>query len=113
MRRRHRRSWWAAPAALICASACAQILGSDGKLLTPAPAPDAGPPAACGNGELRCDGVALQILHRVALVAEKKNHHPDIHNSWSAVTLDLSSHDAGGVTQRDVDLAAAIDDLTD
>jgi 4a-hydroxytetrahydrobiopterin dehydratase len=56
---------------------------------------------------------AFAFLTRVALVAEKKNHHPDIHNSWSAVTLDLSSHDAGGVTQRDVDLAAAIDDLTD
>ncbi len=56
---------------------------------------------------------AFAFLTRVALVAEKNDHHPDIRNSWSTVTLDLSSHDAGGVTQRDIDLAAAIDDLTD
>ena len=56
---------------------------------------------------------AFAFLTRVALAAEKSDHHPDIHNSWSAVTLELSSHDAGGVTQRDVDLARLIDGLTD
>lgn len=55
---------------------------------------------------------AWAFLTRVALAAEKQNHHPDISNSWSAVSLDLSSHDAGGVTQRDLDLAALIASLT-
>lgn len=54
---------------------------------------------------------AFAFLTRVALVAEQRGHHPDIHNSWSAVRLELSSHDAGGITQRDIDLAAAIDAL--
>jgi len=54
---------------------------------------------------------AFAFLTRVALLAEKADHHPDIHNSWARVTLRLSSHDAGGVTQRDVDLASAIDVL--
>lgn len=54
---------------------------------------------------------AFAFLTRVALLAEKADHHPDIHNSWSRVTLHLRSHDAGGVTRRDVDLATAIDAL--
>ena len=54
---------------------------------------------------------AFSFLTRVALLAEKLNHHPDIRNSWASVTLELHSHDAGGVTQRDVDLATAIDAL--
>lgn len=54
---------------------------------------------------------AFAFLTRVALVAEKSGHHPDIHNSWSAVSLELSSHDVGGITERDIDLAAAIDAL--
>lgn len=71
------------------------------------------------QGKLRRDfkfddfSQAFAFLTRVALAAEKNDHHPDIHNSWSSVTLELSSHDAGGVTQRDIDLAAAIDALTD
>lgn len=56
-------------------------------------------------------GEAFAFLARVALLAEKAGHHPDIHNSWARVTLQLRSHDAGGVTQRDVDLASAIDAL--
>lgn len=54
---------------------------------------------------------AFAFLARVALLAEKSNHHPEIHNSYSKVTLELHSHDAGGVTQRDVDLAQAIGEL--
>ena len=56
---------------------------------------------------------AFAFLTRVALAAEKSDHHPDIHNSFSAVTLELSSHDAGGVTTRDLELAADIDKLLD
>ena len=54
---------------------------------------------------------AFAFLTRLALVAEKRGHHPDFHSSYSRVKLELRSHDAGGVTQRDVDLANAIEGL--
>jgi 4a-hydroxytetrahydrobiopterin dehydratase len=54
---------------------------------------------------------AFAFLTRVALAAEKAGHHPDIHNSYSRIRLELHSHDAGGVTQRDLELAQAIDKL--
>lgn len=55
--------------------------------------------------------LAFAFLTRVALAAAKADHHPDIHNSYSRVRLELYSHDAGGVTQRDLALAQAIDKL--
>lgn len=55
---------------------------------------------------------AFAFMTRVALLAESANHHPDWSNSWNKVTINLSSHDAGGtVTGRDRELAAAIDGL--
>lgn len=54
---------------------------------------------------------AFGFLARVALVAESRGHHPEIHNSYARVTLELQSHDAGGVTERDLEMAAAIDAL--
>lgn len=54
---------------------------------------------------------AFAFLCRVALAAEKRDHHPDIANSYRNVTLRLSSHDAGGITERDLELAGAIDAL--
>jgi len=51
---------------------------------------------------------AFGFLSRVALLAEKANHHPEIYNSYASVRLELFSHDASGVTQRDVELAKAI-----
>jgi 4a-hydroxytetrahydrobiopterin dehydratase len=54
---------------------------------------------------------AFAFMTRVALLAEKANHHPDWSNSWSTVTIDLVSHDAGEVTDRDRDLAGAISEL--
>ena len=54
---------------------------------------------------------AFAFMTRVALLAETAGHHPDWSNSWSAVTIDLVSHDAGGLTQRDVDLASTINAL--
>jgi 4a-hydroxytetrahydrobiopterin dehydratase len=47
----------------------------------------------------------------VALLAEKMDHHPDWSNSYDKVEISLSSHDAGGVTKRDVALAQAITDF--
>lgn len=54
---------------------------------------------------------AVAFVVRVAFAAEAANHHPDIDVRYRRVTLTLTSHDAGGVTQRDLDLAARIDAL--
>lgn len=54
---------------------------------------------------------ALAFINRVGQLAEEANHHPDIENSWATVTLSLTTHDAGGLTDRDFDLARRIDGL--
>jgi len=54
---------------------------------------------------------ALAFVNAVAAVANAQDHHPDIAISWNLVTLTLSSHDAGGLTDRDFTLAAAIEAL--
>ncbi len=56
---------------------------------------------------------AWGFMTRVALEAEKRNHHPDWSNSWNTVKISLTSHDAGRVTDRDRDLAEAIDAIAD
>ena len=56
---------------------------------------------------------AFGFMARVALLAEKRNHHPDWSNSWNKVTIDLTSHESGALTADDVDLAAAINGLLD
>jgi 4a-hydroxytetrahydrobiopterin dehydratase len=52
---------------------------------------------------------SMAFVNRVAALAEAMNHHPDILVSYSRVTLTLSSHDAGGLTERDFRLAGQID----
>jgi len=52
---------------------------------------------------------AWGFMSRVALVAEKMDHHPEWTNVWNTVLITLSTHDAGGLTERDVELAQAID----
>ena len=54
---------------------------------------------------------AWAFMSRVALLAEKQNHHPDWSNSWNTVTIELVSHDADAITDRDRALAEAIDRL--
>lgn len=49
---------------------------------------------------------AFGFMARVALEAEKLNHHPDWSNAWNRVTVNLSTHDAGGLTELDFHLAA-------
>ena len=51
---------------------------------------------------------AFGFLTRVALHAEKVDHHPEFTNVWNRVDFRLTSHDAGGVTERDQKLAEAI-----
>lgn len=52
---------------------------------------------------------AIDFVNAVAEQAEQAGHHPDIDIRYNQVRLALSSHDAGGLTPRDFDLAAAID----
>lgn len=54
---------------------------------------------------------AFGFLARLALHAEKVDHHPEFTSVWNRVDLRLTSHDAGGVTERDLKLAAAINRL--
>ena len=52
---------------------------------------------------------AISVVDEVAKAAEAANHHPDIDIRWRRLRFVLSTHDAGGVTQKDLELAAAID----
>jgi 4a-hydroxytetrahydrobiopterin dehydratase len=55
---------------------------------------------------------AMAFVNRVAQAAEAAWHHPDIDIRWNQVTLTLTTHDEGGLTKKDFDLAKAIDALT-
>lgn len=54
---------------------------------------------------------AVRLLDAVAVVADELNHHPDVRLGWGRVEFALSSHDAGGVTPRDVRLARRIAEI--
>ena len=56
---------------------------------------------------------SIAFVNRVAELAESAGHHPDIEVHYNRVVISLSTHDEGGVTERDVDLAASIDAATD
>ena len=51
---------------------------------------------------------AMEFVNQIAAAAETANHHPDITINYNKVTLALVSHDSGGVTQRDIRMAATI-----
>jgi 4a-hydroxytetrahydrobiopterin dehydratase len=57
-------------------------------------------------------GAAIAFINRVAGLAEEADHHPDLWNSYATVRVRLTSHDVGGVSQRDLDLAARIDGVS-
>ena len=63
---------------------------------------------SCARRELPTFPVAIGVVARVAEIAEGRDHHPDIDIRWRTLTFRCSTHSAGGITQRDVDLAAAI-----
>lgn len=54
---------------------------------------------------------AWAFMSRVALLAEKLGHHPEWSNVWNRVTITLTTHDAGGLSARDVEMAQGIDAL--
>jgi 4a-hydroxytetrahydrobiopterin dehydratase len=54
---------------------------------------------------------AFGFMTRAALVAERMNHHPEWFNVWSRVEVTLATHDAGGLTERDLKLAEAMDSI--
>jgi 4a-hydroxytetrahydrobiopterin dehydratase len=73
---------------------------------------------------LRADGLAIErrfqfknfseawgFMNRVALIAEQRNHHPEWSNVYNRVAITLTTHDAGGLSERDAKMAAAIDRL--
>jgi len=70
-----------------------------------------------GDGVIRRDFSAPTFLEGIAFVgriateAENRDHHPDIDIRWRTVTIALSTHSAGGLTELDIALAGAIDDL--
>jgi len=71
------------------------------------------------DGKLRCEfrfrdfSEAFAFMTRVALLAESRNHHPDWSNVYARVMIELWSHDAGGITERDFALARDISRVRD
>jgi 4a-hydroxytetrahydrobiopterin dehydratase len=74
--------------------------------------------------KLRGDGLAIErqlqfknfseawgFMNRVALIAEKHDHHPEWSNVYNRVAITLTTHDAGGLSERDAKMARAIDKL--
>jgi 4a-hydroxytetrahydrobiopterin dehydratase len=54
-------------------------------------------------------GAALAFAVRIGMIAQKRDHHPDILVAWGKATVLWTTHDAGGITQLDLDLAEATD----
>jgi 4a-hydroxytetrahydrobiopterin dehydratase len=52
---------------------------------------------------------AISFVVRISFEAEQRDHHPELSNVYNRVTIRLSTHDAGGITEKDFDLARAID----
>jgi 4a-hydroxytetrahydrobiopterin dehydratase len=71
------------------------------------------------DGKLRREFVfddfvgAFGFMARAALVAERMNHHPEWFNVYKRVRVDLTTHEAGGISQRDLELAAAMNRLAE
>lgn len=68
-------------------------------------------PAITRLYQLKDFPAAIKFVNAVARLAEKANHHPDLDIRWNQVTLTLSTHDQGGLTEKDFVLAQKIDQL--
>lgn len=56
---------------------------------------------------------AFSMMTRIAFEAENAQHHPEWTNVYNELSISLSTHDAGGVTQKDIDMAKTIEDIID
>ena len=65
------------------------------------------------TAELGSFAQAIQVVDRVAEIAENVDHHPDMDIRWRTVVFRLSTHSVGGLTGKDVSLAAEIDGVVD
>jgi 4a-hydroxytetrahydrobiopterin dehydratase len=54
---------------------------------------------------------AFAFMTKVAIIAEKMDHHPELFNVYNSVVIDLTTHDTGGISMLDIDLAKKINDL--
>ena len=54
---------------------------------------------------------ALEFVNKIGAIAEKRDHHPDITFGWGYAEIALTTHDAGGLTHNDFDLAKAIEEI--
>jgi 4a-hydroxytetrahydrobiopterin dehydratase len=54
---------------------------------------------------------AFGFMATAAIAIEKMNHHPEWSNVWNRVSVDLTTHDSGGITSRDIDLAMLLEGL--
>ncbi|ONI77132.1 4a-hydroxytetrahydrobiopterin dehydratase [Actinosynnema sp. ALI-1.44] len=63
--------------------------------------------------ELDSFAQAIQVVNRVAEIAENDDHHPDIDIRWRTLTFSLSTHSEGGLTAKDTALATEIDSVVD
>jgi len=70
-----------------------------------------GPDGITRTAELSSFPTAIAVVDRVAEAAEAADHHPDIDIRWRTLTFTLATHSAGGVTAKDLDMAARIDDI--
>ena len=59
--------------------------------------------------KLRDFAEALALVNRIGALAEEQGHHPDLHLSWGKVTVELTTHKIGGLSESDFILAAKID----
>ena len=55
---------------------------------------------------------AIAFIVRIGILAEKQNHHPELHNVYNKVTIALTNHDVGGLTDKDFLLARSIDAIS-
>jgi 4a-hydroxytetrahydrobiopterin dehydratase len=72
---------------------------------------DAGRDAITRRFEFKDFNQAFGFMTRVALIAEKADHHPEWSNVWNKVDVMLTTHDAGGLSTRDIQMAQAIEAL--
>ena len=54
---------------------------------------------------------ALEFINKIGEIAEKHNHHPELYNVYSKVTLRFNTHDEGGITLKDINIATNINSI--